>query len=53
MPKKQGAKPIWIDGKIHAAFKKKLKDEGWTWGITKKVESLLKDYANREVQSNG
>lgn len=44
MPQKKGSKPIWIEGTIHAAFKEKLKAEGWNWGMTKKVESLMAAY---------
>lgn len=44
MPKKAGAKPVWVYGDIHAAFKAKLEAEGWRYGIAKKVESLMVDY---------
>lgn len=44
MPQKKGSKPLWIDGVIHATFREKLKEEGWTWGMTKKVERLMADY---------
>lgn len=47
MPQKKGSKPIWVEGTIHAAFREKLMAEGWTWGITKKVESLMADYAKK------
>lgn len=44
MSRKEGSKQLWIDGKLHAQFKKKILDEGWTWGITKKLESIVRDY---------
>lgn len=50
MPNKKNAKPVWVNGDIYASFKARLALEDWTWGITKKVESLMKDYlqvANR------
>lgn len=49
MPQKKGSKPIWVDGAIHAAFRERLRLEGWTWGMTKKVESLLAAYTDGKL----
>lgn len=53
MPNKKNAKPIWIGGPIYASFKAKLDQEGWKWGITKKVESLMEGYLTGNLLQKG
>lgn len=49
---KNGAKSIQVDGDIVVNFRRAIELEGWSWGLTKKVESLLKDYAINVFQKH-
>lgn len=45
MSVKHGGKTVQINGEILENFRRALQAEGWTWGLTKKIESMLKDHA--------
>jgi hypothetical protein len=52
MAVKQGGKTVQINGEILENFRRALQAEGWTWGLTKKVESLLKEYALQTLKAH-
>lgn len=49
MARKKSSKQLWVDGEVHSSFKKKIEEEGWTWGITKKLEQIIKAYVKGEL----
>ena len=44
MPSKNNSNPTWIENEIREGIRKRMKEDAWTWGMTKYIDLILRDF---------